>query len=231
MKGKTFPTFKIEQELWGLGYRMVCGLDEAGRGALAGPLVAAAVILPKKAIENLNDSKLLTAKERSSLHEIIIKSAYWGVGIAEVEEINFHGIQTATYLAFQRSLDKLKVKPDFLLIDHYRLPAAPAAQKSVTFGDRLSQTIAAASIIAKVTRDQIMCKLARTKEGRGYFLNQHFGYGTAHHLETIERLGPSIHHRRQFIPLRQRTLWQAEGFNGKIPKGRVNKTKNKATEG
>jgi len=204
MKGRTSPTLEIEQELWELGYQRVCGLDEAGRGALAGPLVAAAVILPRKTIDGLNDSKLLTANERNKLHKIICMSTHWGVGVVEVEEINRHGIQTATYLAFRRSLDGLKVKPDFLLIDHYRLPAASVGQKSVTFGDRLSQTIAAASIVAKVTRDQIMRELARTKEGRGYLLNQHFGYGTARHLELIDRLGPSIHHRRQFVGVDKR---------------------------
>lgn len=195
------PDFKKEKELWALGYNRVCGIDEAGRGALAGPLVAAGVILPPKIKCQFNDSKLIEADKRRVLFEKIKEiSLAFAVGIASVEEINTFGIQPATYIAYKRAYTSIKLEPSFILVDHYRIPTCKIPQCAITFGDRLSQSIAAASIVAKVTRDEIMISLH--KEFPNYHLKQHKGYGTTKHFKQIEKYGLSKIHRKSFIDKR-----------------------------
>lgn len=197
---KVKPNYQKEYELWSLGYRNICGIDEAGRGALAGPLVAGAVILKRNSPKIFNDSKKLTKKARSELFEIIkTKAAAWSVALVEVEEINRYGIQSATYVAYNRALEALNITPDFLMIDHYRLPATKTPQNSITKGDQLCQSIAAASIVAKVWRDNLMAEL--DADFPDYKLKSHLGYGTRSHLNLIGKLGPSKIHRTAFISL------------------------------
>jgi ribonuclease HII len=189
----------IEQKLLDLGYKVVCGIDEAGRGAWAGPLVAGCVILKPGEKQKFRDSKQLKSRERDVLAAYIKSHALgWSVGITDIDEINSSNIQSATYLAYHRAIKNLTVKPDFLLIDHYRLPGTPVAQLSLTFGDRIAQCISAASIIAKTTRDEIMKNLARDKELSVYGLGHNFGYGTRFHRFALESHGPSAHHRLKY---------------------------------
>jgi len=194
------PTFKVEQELWSQGYKYVCGLDEAGRGALAGPLVCAAVILPDK-IKPLpfRDSKDLNSDTRKKIFEIIKKEAIaWSAAEICVSDIDKFGIQTATYLAFNSAIKSLKIDPHFLLVDYYRLPASKIKQRSLKFGDRISMSIAAASIVAKVTRDKIMIDLGQTEIGQIYELADNLGYGTKKHKAKITKFGASANHRKTF---------------------------------
>jgi ribonuclease HII len=194
------PTLEVEEKIWKEGFKFICGIDEAGRGALAGPLVVGAVILPRKKIRGINDSKKLNRKQRNQIFEKITKEAVcWGVGIAETDEINLYGIQTATYLACHRAINSLKNKPDFLIIDHYRLPATTLPQISLTYGDRRSLSVAAASIIAKVTRDRIMEKIAKRREFKKYGFDKNFGYGTKFHQIKIQKTGISRIHRIKFV--------------------------------
>lgn len=192
------PNFKKERELWSLGYGFICAIDEAGRGALAGPLVAGSVILKPKTKAIFNDSKLLTKAKRENLFEIIKQeSVCWATGTASVDEINRYGIQTSTYLSYNRAIEALQKEPSFLLIDYYRLPSSKIPQLSITKGDRLSQSIAAASIVAKVTRDNLMEQL--DKDFPQYKFSSHVGYGTKLHFDMIKLYGPSSIHRAGFI--------------------------------
>jgi ribonuclease HII len=202
------PTLKFEKTAWAEGFKFVCGIDEAGRGALAGPLVAAAVVLKSKKQTKFQDSKLLSAEQRLSLFKIITSTCSWGVGIIEVDAINKYGIQSATYLAYHEAVKNLPSSPDFLLIDHYRLPGTTISQKSITFGDRLSQSIAAASIVAKVSRDKIMAELSKQKVYSKYRFDKHKGYGTRLHLENLAKHGPSSIHR---------TCYRLKTVNKNIP--------------
>lgn len=196
---KKFASNKIEKILWQRGFSFVSGLDEAGRGAFAGPLVTAAVILPKKLILGLRDSKQTTEKEREYLAVIIKKTAIaWAVGISHVDEINRIGIQGATYLAFSNSIKYLKTPPDHLLIDYYNLPTSSIPQTSVVKGDAISQSIAAASIIAKTTRDNIMRKLSNMRQYRKYQFENNLGYGTEEHRKAIIKSGQSDCHRTKY---------------------------------
>jgi len=196
---KKFANNKIEKILWQRGFSFISGLDEAGRGAFAGPLVTAAVILPKKRIIGLRDSKQTTEKEREYLAEIIKRTAIsWAVGISNVDEINRIGIQDATYLAFSSSIEYLKTPPDHLLIDFYNLPNSSIPQTSVIKGDAISQSIAAASIIAKTTRDKIMRKLSNMRQYREYQFANNLGYGTEEHREAIVKSGQSDCHRTKY---------------------------------
>lgn len=194
------PDFKVEDDLERRGFLNVCGIDEAGRGAWAGPLLGAAVILDtKKTIDGIDDSKRLSSKQREKLSEIIKEEAVaYGIGLATVQEINKFGIQSATYLSFQRAIDKLAVKPDFALIDHYRLPSSPIPQKAISFGDQTCLSIAAASIIAKVERDKIMVALSSGACLR-YGFEQNYGYGTDKHQKMIVRNGLCDNHRIKFV--------------------------------
>jgi len=189
----------IERELFGLGYRAVCGIDEAGRGAWAGPLVAGCVILKKGDKTRYFDSKVLKPDQRAHLARKIKSNAIsWAVGIASVEEINQSGIQSATYLAYHRAINALAIKPDFLLIDHYRLPGSDLPKLNLTFGDRLARCISAASIIAKTTRDDLMIKLAQNENLKIYGVDKNFGYGTAKHRDALKHFGTSVHHRTKY---------------------------------
>jgi len=195
------PSLKHEKKIWKQGKSFVAGVDEVGRGALAGPLVAAAVILPRNLkIPGLNDSKKLSFQQREKLFPKIKKVAI-AIGIGQVSHriIDKINIGQANLLAMKKAVENLKVKPDYLLIDGERNKVDLAiAQKGICKGDARCVSIAAASIIAKVTRDQIMIKYA--KKYPQYFFEQHKGYGTQKHLEAIQRHGPCPIHRRSFFP-------------------------------
>ncbi len=202
------PSLEAERRLWALGYFYVAGLDEAGRGPWAGPVVAAAVVLPsgredlEEALAGVDDSKRLSASARERLYERIQSIALGvGVGMASHEEIDAMGIVPATRLAMRRALAALPHMPDYLLLDHLRLPEVNIPQESFTRGDSRVLSIAAASIIAKVTRDRIMEELDARYPGYGFA--QHKGYGTAAHRQALARLGPSPIHRRTWAPVQE----------------------------
>ncbi|MDI3521963.1 MAG: ribonuclease [Bacillota bacterium] len=192
-----------EERLWGRGYRYVAGIDEAGRGPLAGPVVAAAVILPAGAdLPGVNDSKQLTAARREQLYRLISKKAVaLGVGVADVYYIEKHNILAATKHAMCLAVANLAVRPDYLILDAVRLEALELPQTAIVKGDTLSASIAAASIVAKVRRDHIM--QAWEKVYPGYGFAQHKGYGTPAHLAALQRLGPCPLHRTSFRPIRE----------------------------
>jgi ribonuclease HII len=192
------PNFSLEKACSGV----VAGVDEAGRGPWAGPVVAAAVILnPKRRPTGINDSKKLPAPEREIIFDAIVKHAITGVGIASVEEIDSLNILGATKLAMCRAVEQLEQKPDIALVDGNSAPALACTVKTVIGGDSLCLSIAAASIIAKVTRDRLMRALAIECPGYGWEHNA--GYGTACHQEALARLGVTRHHRRSFRPIRE----------------------------
>ncbi len=194
----------IERKLFSLGVDTVAGVDEVGRGPLAGPVMAAAVILPPEiAIDRLNDSKKLTSVARSSLAIRIRKLAlYWSVGLATVEEIQKLNIYHASMLAMRRALEGLEIKPDHVLVDGYTIPNTNLAQTGVIGGDSKSASIAAASVLAKVARDDIMDQLNILYPQYGF--NRHKGYGTREHLDALDKFGPCPHHRQGFAPVKDR---------------------------
>lgn len=200
MKVPVKPDFKVERDLEKKGFSLVCGIDEAGRGAWAGPLVSAAVILDKKNIvDGIDDSKRLNVKTRASLAKIIKETCVsYGVGISTVQEINKFGIQAATYLSYERAILQLNPPPDFMLIDHYRLPKIRTPQLPISHGDRISVSISAASIIAKTTRDEIMQALASSYH-EAYGFEKNFGYGTKVHQDAIIKIGICENHRIKFV--------------------------------
>lgn len=178
----------------------VAGVDEAGRGPLAGPVVAAAVILDAKAVpDGLADSKKLSARRRELLFDLIMASAHVGIGEAQVEEIDGINILQATMLAMTRAVETLAQRPVHILVDGNRLPRWHWNATSIVKGDDRSLSIAAASIIAKVHRDRIMCQLDDDHPGYGWSRNA--GYGTADHLAALRRHGVTPHHRRSFAPV------------------------------
>ena len=194
------PDLQIETEVKLKGYKYVCGVDEAGRGPLAGPVCAAAVILPEDIyIEGLNDSKKLTEKKREALIDVIKEKAIaWSVAFASVEEIEEVNILNATYLAMNRAIEGLSVKPDFALIDGNRVPTdIKVPCKTVIKGDALSCSIAAASIIAKVTRDRLMDEYDEKYPQYGFL--KHKGYGTAAHYKAVDEFGLCPIHRPSFF--------------------------------
>ncbi|MCS6774400.1 MAG: ribonuclease HII [Anaerolineae bacterium] len=207
---KRCPTLEHEQALWAKGIRYVAGLDEAGRGAWAGPVVAAAVVLPPRpevacALRGVTDSKQLSAARRSALRERIITVALtWGIGCASVDEIDARGIAAATRLAMQRALHRLNPSPEALLIDAVALPEVALPQHAFPFADALSLSVAAASILAKTERDGLM--VALDSELPGYGFARHKGYGTRAHVEQLRALGLSAHHRKSFRPVRALSL-------------------------
>ena len=181
------------------GFKTICGIDEAGRGPLAGPVYAAAVILPiDLEIDGLNDSKKLTEKKREVLFDIICEKAIsYSVGIATEEEIDEINILNATFLAMRRAVDGLSIKPDYALIDGNQHPKLSIPDETVVKGDGKSMSIAAASILAKVSRDRFMLEIA--EKYPEYCFEKHKGYGTKLHYEMIEKYGVSPVHRRSFL--------------------------------
>ncbi len=193
------PDYSKEQEYYAQGYRVICGVDEAGRGPLCGPVVAAACILPDGLyIDGLNDSKKLTEKKREKLFDIIKESALaYCIAEASVEEIDALNILEADLLAMRRAIDGLAIKPDLALIDgniarDFQIDAYPIIK-----GDAISMNIAAASVLAKVTRDRLCIELDR--EYPEYGIAKHKGYGTKAHMDALRTYGPSKIHRKQFI--------------------------------
>lgn len=191
--------WEIENSLYAEGYKMICGVDEAGRGPLAGPVCAAAVILPKGLqLPGLNDSKKLTDKKRRELFPIIKEQAIaYGIGLASHEEIDEINILQATYLAMERAIRQLEGKADFALIDGNRAKDFGLPVRTVVKGDSLSASIAAASVLAKVTRDDIMLEMAEKYPEYGFEI--HKGYGTKAHYEALRRHGHSPIHRMTFL--------------------------------
>jgi ribonuclease HII len=199
------PSFAEEKSLEAQGYQLIAGIDEVGRGALAGPVVAAAVILPcgidAPWLDQVKDSKLLSPAKRELLfHKIHQIAISIGISLAPPEVIDAQGIIKATRLAMKLAIDRLSPPPESLLIDYMRLPEVPLPQKGITNGDKLCFSIACASIIAKVARDRLMIELDRIYPGYG--LAQHKGYGTEKHLSCLRQLGPSPIHRQSFKPVR-----------------------------
>ena len=191
--------WELECALLDEGYSPICGVDEAGRGPLAGPVCAAAVILPRGLeIEGLNDSKKLSEKKRDELYDKIISSAVsYGIAFASVEEIEERNILGATYLAMNRAIAMLDIKPALALIEGNRNKEISCPSRTVVHGDARCASIAAASILAKVTRDRYMLKMA--EEYPVYSFEKHKGYGTKAHYEAIREHGPSPIHRPSFL--------------------------------
>ena len=203
------PDFRFETDARVAGFRWLAGVDEAGRGPLAGPVVAAAVILdPARCPEGLDDSKKLGRRTRERLFDDITACAAVGVGSASVEEIDTLNILRASHLAMCRALAALGVPVDMALIDGNLLPRGlPCAGRAIVRGDGLSLSIAAASIVAKVTRDRMMVDLAQQHPGYGWETNM--GYGSAAHRAALLSLGATPHHRRSFAPV-HKVLYQEE---------------------
>ena len=191
--------WQIERECFAEGFQIICGVDEAGRGPLAGPVCAAAVILPPELdIPGLNDSKKLTDKKRRELFPVIKESALaYGIAFSSHEEIDQINILQATYLAMERAISQLSQKPDLALIDGNRAKDFGLPVKTVVHGDSLSASIAAASILAKVTRDDYMERMAL--EYPQYGFEVHKAYGTKAHYESLRQYGPSPIHRMTFL--------------------------------
>lgn len=192
---------EIEYRLYEKNYKLIAGIDEVGRGPLAGPVVAAAVILPKDfELIGLNDSKQLNEDKRNKFYEIICEQALdIGIGISGNDEIDEINIFEATKLAMKRAVLDLNQAPSYLLIDAVQLNDLPIEQQSIIKGDSKSISIAAASIVAKVTRDSMMKKLH--EQYPMYHFNSNMGYGTKEHLEALKQFGPSPVHRKSFKPV------------------------------
>jgi ribonuclease HII len=210
------PDLSFETALWRQGRQAVAGIDEAGRGALAGPVSAAAIILPAdlslgQVLTGVRDSKQMTPGSRFRwavrLKEIALA---WGVGYASPDEIDTLGIVPATCLAARRAVEQLSLIPEHLLIDYLRLPELDIPQTSLVKGDARCYSIAAASILAKTSRDQLCYELDNQYPGYGF--GKHKGYGTAAHLEALKSLGPAPVHRRSFAPITG--YRQSSGGNG-----------------
>jgi ribonuclease HII len=207
-----FPNLDHENELKSQGYELIAGVDEVGRGALAGPVVAGAVILPNPAsltwFELVRDSKELDHKKRGILFDFIMKEALAvGVGIVPPKVIDSVNILKATKLAMVQAVEKLPKPPSFLLIDRVTLSQCPIPQKGMTRGDKLCLSIACASIVAKVTRDRMMQEFDQICPGYGFAQNK--GYGTGVHMSCLRKLGPSAIHRLYFAPVRSAIASQA----------------------
>ena len=194
------PDYEFEKAAVNSGFSCICGVDEAGRGPLAGPVCAAAVILPEGAvIAGLDDSKKLTEKKREKLYDIIKETAVaYSVAYGTLEEIETVNILEATYLAMNRAIEGLSVKPDFALIDGNRVPRGIKIPcETIVKGDSKSMSVAAASVLAKVTRDRLM--LEYDKKYPEYNFKKHKGYGTKEHTELIKQYGPCEIHRLSFL--------------------------------
>ena len=191
--------WEIEHSCIDAGFETVCGVDEAGRGPLAGPVCAAAVILPTDLdIPGLNDSKKLTDKKRRELYDVITENAIaYGIALVDEKTVDEINILQATYCAMQQAVGKLSKQPDLVLIDGNRAPELPIAVKTVIKGDSLSASIAAASILAKVTRDRLMEEMDEAYPQYGFAV--HKGYGTKRHYEALREYGPCPIHRMSFL--------------------------------
>lgn len=195
------PTYRHERKAAQSGIGLVCGIDEAGRGPWAGPVVAAAVILdPGRLPRGVNDSKVLEPERREELYAIIVERAEFGVGIVDVARIDAINILQATFAAMAEALAQLSRAPALAFVDGNRAPALPCETKCIVEGDAKCMSIAAASIIAKVTRDRLM--VALDGELPHYGFARHKGYGTPEHQDALRRHGPCLHHRRSFAPIR-----------------------------
>jgi len=200
------PDLAHEQAAWDAGHGRVCGVDEAGRGPLAGPVVAAAVVLDRDVLDDpiwrkLDDSKRMSAAARDSLYDTIMATASVGVGICDIDEIDLLNILGATMKAMTDAVRALDPGASYALIDGNRLPVLGIEARTIVKGDQKSLSIAAASVIAKVTRDRIMADLARRYPGYGWERNA--GYGTAEHLAALQTLGATPAHRKSFAPVRE----------------------------
>lgn len=205
---------EFERQAWNAGHLNVAGIDEAGRGPLAGPVVAAAVTLPPQALvaaadgdfKGLTDSKQLTPKQRELFYARITgyHAARFGVSVVDVEEIDAVNILQATHAGMRRAVSQILPDVDFLLIDGLPVPDLPRPSQAIVAGDGKSLLIAAASVIAKVTRDRLMIELDAKFPQYGFA--QHKGYGTPAHLAALDRHGPCPAHRRTFAPVRQLSL-------------------------
>lgn len=195
-----YPNFNHERELARRGYQVVAGVDEAGRGAWAGPVVAAAVVLPADfSVRGIADSKKVTAIKRAELYQELIHKADWGVGVVDNAVIDQINILGATRVAMRRALSQLKKPPDFVLLDAVRIDDLPCRQRAVIRGDYKVMSIAAASIIAKVTRDRLLTDLHQKLPN--YRFDLHKGYGTKGHQKMIKKYGVSAVHRKTYKPL------------------------------
>jgi len=198
------PTFDQEAALQAQGYRLIAGVDEVGRGALAGPVMAAAVILPLGIeipwLGSVRDSKQLSPKQRERVFDLVQRAGIpFGLGSVPHATIDEVGIVQATRMAMAQAVDSLPWRPDFLLVDALSLPEVDLPQKGIIRGDQLSFSIACASIVAKVSRDRQMMELDGVYPGYG--LARHKGYGTRQHLQCLGQLGPCAIHRRSFAPV------------------------------
>ncbi len=190
--------FEYENEIKSQGYNIVCGIDEAGRGPLIGNVVACAVIFPNGVyVDGINDSKKLTEKRREELYKILTEKVIYGIGMASPSEIDEINILNATMLAMQRAIDNLSVKPDFALIDGNCSRGIKVKNMTVVKGDSKVPSIAAASIIAKVTRDHQCIEL--DKMYPEYGIAQHKGYSTKYHMDMLRKYGPCKEHRKTFL--------------------------------
>lgn len=191
--------YTYEHNAYLRGFTAVCGIDEAGRGPLAGPVCAAAVLLPEGlVIDGLNDSKKLSEKKRELLFPVIEENALaFGIGFADEKEIDKINILQATFLAMRRAFDAMQRRCDYVLVDGNRMPPMPVPGETVVKGDAKSPSIAAASILAKVSRDRVMLEYA--KQYPEYQFEKHKGYGTKAHVEALRAFGPSPIHRRTFL--------------------------------
>ncbi len=201
------PDLSLEEAAWAEGYRLIAGIDEAGRGAWAGPVAAAAVVLPApspelgRRLDGVRDSKTLTGRQRDRLFDLIVSQALAvGIGTVGLDVIVDQGIAAATRRAMAEAVQALDLRPDFLLIDYVRLPQVAIPQRSIRRGDAASLSIAAASIIAKVSRDRLMVKAAATYPAYGF--DRHKGYGTRAHREVLSEHGFTAFHRHTWAPFR-----------------------------
>jgi ribonuclease HII len=194
------PTYELEAAEFQLGFAPIAGVDEAGRGPWAGPVVAAAVILdPDRIPANIDDSKAMDEESRAFIYNRIIKVAQVGVGIAEIDRIDRDNVLGATLWAMAQAIAALEVQPKLALIDGNKAPRLAMATRTIVKGDAKCVSIAAASIVAKVTRDRMMMTLARDYPGYGF--ERHKGYGTPEHQAAIAKLGVCALHRRSFKPV------------------------------
>ncbi len=204
----------FERQAFGLGYGTVVGVDEAGRGPWAGPVVAAAVVLrPFFDCDGIDDSKLLTPEERDYYYTCVVENAEsWGVGVIEVDEIDRVGVGRAARWAMALALQRLGRRLDYLLVDGFTLPEALLPQLPIVKGDRRSISVMAAGILAKVTRDRRMLRIAEHYPGYGF--ETHKGYPTPEHLAAMDRYGLTCLHRRSFVSIRDRVALEAAAYAG-----------------